>query len=57
MRLWLGQFTEKEIGVPYDVLDLIVYAYCKGLSPEKIASETRLDLGVVTMIVSSDQGK
>ncbi len=39
-RLWIGQDTEKELGLPYDSLDLIVYTRLKGWDVAKIASET-----------------
>ncbi len=29
-RLWPGQDTEKDLGLPYDSLDLIVYTYLQG---------------------------
>jgi NAD+ synthase len=43
-RLWFGQDTEKDFGIAYDSLDLIVYTYLQGWAPTKIAAET----GVVT---------
>ena len=42
-RLWAGQDTEKDIGLPYDSLDLIVYTHLQGWTPAKIATETGVD--------------
>ena len=51
-RLWVGQETENEIGCPYDILDLIVYAHIKGLTNSEIASEIGTELKIVESIVS-----
>jgi NAD+ synthase len=50
-RLWPGQDTEKDLGMPYDSLDLIVYAHLQGFSPEKIATETGVDKPSVERII------
>ena len=51
-RLWIGQNTEEDLGLPYDGLDLIVYAYLKGWTPSKIASETGVEQSSVERIVA-----
>ncbi|MCX6655244.1 MAG: NAD+ synthase [Candidatus Bathyarchaeota archaeon] len=51
-RLWIGQNTEKDLGLPYDSLDLIVYAYLKGWTPSKIASEIGVDQPSVEKIIA-----
>jgi NAD+ synthase len=51
-RLWAGQNTEKDLGLPYDSLDLIVYAYLKGWTPSKIAAETGVDQPSVEKIIT-----
>lgn len=50
-RLWIGQETEKELGFPYDKLDLIVYAYLKGFTISRIASEIGIEVGSVESII------
>jgi NAD+ synthase len=50
-RLWIGQNTEKDLGLPYDSLDLIVYAYLKRWTPSMIASETGFDQPSVERII------
>jgi NAD+ synthase len=39
-RLWIGQDTEKDLGLAYDLLDLIVHTHLKGWDNVKIAAET-----------------
>jgi len=39
-HLWVGQSTEEDLGLRYNSLDLIVYAYLKGWTTTKIALET-----------------
>ncbi len=51
-RLWAGQETENDLGLPYDSLDLIVYAHLQGLPPAKIASETGVDKAQVEGILA-----
>jgi len=51
-RLWIGQDTEKDLGLPYDSLDLIVYTHLKGWDPAKIASETGVPQPLVEGIVA-----
>ena len=51
-RLWAGQDTEKDLGLDYDSLDLIVYAHLKGWPPVKIASETGVDPAQVGRILA-----
>jgi NAD+ synthase len=41
--LWLGQSDEEELGVSYDVLDLILYGDERGLSEKEIASNLKID--------------
>jgi len=51
-RLWIGQDTEKELGLPYDSLDLILYTHLRGWSPSKIAAETGVDQGSVEGVLA-----
>jgi NAD+ synthase len=57
-RLWSGQDTEKDLGLPYDSLDLIVYTHLQGWAPSKIAAETGIDAekvkGIVTRIAANE---
>ena len=50
-RLWANQSTEKELGVEYDFLDLIVYYYLKGFSNNEIAKKINLNIETVNNIV------
>jgi len=51
-RLWIGQDTEEDLGLPYDSLDLIVYAYLEGWTPSRIAAETGVDQASVEKIIA-----
>lgn len=51
-RLWPGQDTEKDLGLPYDSLDLIVYTYLQGWAPIKIATETGVNAEKVGEIMA-----
>jgi NAD+ synthase len=51
-RLWLGQDTEKDLGLPYDSIDLIVHTHLKGWAPSRIASETGVDQRSVEGIIA-----
>jgi len=51
-RLWAGQLTENELGIPYDTLDLIVYAWSQGLSPPLISKEVGCDEETTRQVVS-----
>jgi NAD+ synthase len=51
-RLWIGQNTEEDLGLPYDSLDLIVYAYLEGWTPSRIAAETGVDQASVEKIIA-----
>ena len=51
-RLWIGQDTEKDLGLPYDSLDLIVYTHLKGWDNAKIATETGVPKKQVDDIVA-----
>ncbi len=51
-RLWLGQDTEKDLGLPYDSIDLIVHTHLKGWAPARIASETCVDQRSVEGIIA-----
>jgi NAD+ synthase len=57
-RLWDGQDTEKDLGLPYDSLDLIVNTHLRGWTPIKIAAETGIDIdkvkGIVTRIAANE---
>ena len=45
--LWVGQTDEGELGVTYDVLDLILYGFEHGMGAEEIAEELQLPVGKV----------
>lgn len=51
-RLWPGQNTEKDLGMPYDSLDLIVHTHLQGWTPAKIAAETGVDKPNVERIIA-----
>lgn len=51
-RLWANHETEREIGLDYDSLDLIVYAHVKGLDNTRVVEETGLPRDQVDRIVS-----
>ncbi len=51
-RLWPGQETEKDLGLPYDNLDLIVHTHLQGWSPAKISAETGVDADKVKEIIA-----
>jgi NAD+ synthase len=51
-RLWPDQDTEKDLGLPYDNLDLIVYTHLKGWAPTRIASETGVEQPSVERIIA-----
>jgi len=51
-RLWPGQETEKDLGLPYDSIDLILYTYLNGYTSEKIAVEIGVDQGSIEKIVA-----
>jgi NAD+ synthase len=57
-RLWAGQDTEKDIGLPYDGMDLIVHTYLLGWEPCKIAAETGVDQcnveGIIARIAANE---
>ncbi len=46
-ELWPGQTAEKELGLGYDRLDLILWGLERWMKPEEIAEETGLPLKVV----------
>jgi len=49
-QLWPGQLAEKELGVKYEVLDLILLGLENFMSPEEIAHELELPLKLVLEI-------
>ncbi len=51
-RLWADHETEREIGLDYDSLDLIVYAYAKGLDNAHVSKETGVSKAQVDRIIS-----
>jgi len=51
-RLWPGQDTEKDLGLTYDSLDLIVHTHLQGWAPAKIAAETGVDANKVKEITA-----
>ena len=44
--------TEKDLGLPYDSLDLIVHTYLLGWKPAKIAAETGVDQPTVEALIA-----
>ncbi len=57
-RLWAGQDTERDLGLPYDSLDLIVHTHLQGWEPAKITAETGVDQplveGIIARIVANE---
>lgn len=57
-RLWPGQDTEKDLGLPYDNLDLIVHTHLKGWATAQISSETGVDQpnveGIIERIAANE---
>ncbi len=56
-RLWAGQDTEKDIGLPYNSMDLIVHTHLLGWETAKIAAEIDIDQrsveGIITRIAAN----
>jgi NAD+ synthase len=51
--LWPGQTAEGELGIPYELLDSILYLrFDAWLSDEEVASRLGIDLGLVRRVVS-----
>jgi len=48
--LWPGQTAEKELGVGYDKLDMILWGLERWLTPEEIVRETGYDLRIVKSV-------
>jgi NAD+ synthase len=57
-RLWAGQDTEKDIGLPYDSMDLVVHTHLLGWESAKIAAETGVERrsveGIISRIVANE---
>jgi NAD+ synthase len=53
---WPGQTDEGELGIDYDSLDLILYAWSKGFEPQKIVEETGVPIQQVEMILRRVRG-
>lgn len=49
--LWPGQLDEDELGLPYDLLDLILYGYERDLRPDLIAEGTGVDRLLVDKVL------
>ena len=49
--LWVGQTDEGELGVTYDVLDLMLYGFEHGMTAEEIAGELRVPVGKVLEVL------
>jgi NAD+ synthase len=45
--LWPGQSDEEELGVKYDVLDLILLGRERGMSEDEVADDLNIDTGLV----------
>jgi NAD+ synthase len=45
--LWPGQSDEEELGVKYDVLDLVLCGRENGMSEEEVADDLKIDTGLV----------
>ncbi|MBM3292168.1 NAD+ synthase [Candidatus Bathyarchaeota archaeon] len=50
-RLWVNQLTENELGLNYDMLDLIVFSFLKGYNSEEIAKELKISVESVDNII------
>lgn len=51
--LWPGHRASDELGADYDVIDPVLYLYVdRGMGVEEISRATRVDLGLVSKIVS-----
>lgn len=50
-RLWANQLTENELGLNYDLLDLIVYLSLKGYNSDEIAKELKISVESVDRII------
>jgi len=48
---WPGQTDEGELGIDYDSLDLILYAWGRGLEPTRIVEETGIPIQKVDMVL------
>jgi len=49
--LWVGQTDEGELGVTYDVLDLMLYGFEHGMTAEEIAKELQVPVGKVLEVL------
>jgi len=49
-QLWPGQLAEKELGIKYETLDLILLGLENFLAPEEIAAQVKMPLKLVTSI-------
>jgi len=49
---WVGHLAEDEIGIKYEVIDVVLYAlFDKGLKPEEVPRYTGIDQGIVNKIL------
>lgn len=46
-RLWPGQSTEGELGIKYELLDLVLYGWEQGMDAESIADELKIEVALV----------
>jgi NAD+ synthase len=46
-RLWPGQSTEGELGIKYELLDLVLYGWEQGMDAESIADDLKIETGLV----------
>ena len=53
---WPGQTDKEELGIDYDSLDLILYAWSRGLEPIKIVRETGISIQKVEMVLGRVRG-
>jgi len=53
---WPGQTDEEELGIDYDSLDLILYAWSKGFESQKIVEETGVPIQQVEMVLRRVRG-
>lgn len=48
--LWPQQFAEAELGIKYEVLDLILYGIERFMEPEEIAAQLKIDEAIVEKV-------
>ena len=55
-RLWVGQLAEKELGISYDQIDLIIYSVIdKGYSPKEASEITGISLDIIEKVLNMNK--